>query len=46
MTILPYDINEVIEEVLDDGAFLEVQSDYAPNIVIGYGRLGGHTVGE
>lgn len=42
---LPYDINEVIEEVLDDGAFLEVQSDYAPNIVIGYGRLGGHTVG-
>ena len=42
---LPYDINEVIEEVLDDGAFLEVQSDFAPNIVIGYGRLGGHTVG-
>ncbi|MBK65198.1 MAG: methylmalonyl-CoA carboxyltransferase [Euryarchaeota archaeon] len=42
---LPYDINEIIEEVLDDGAFLEVQSDFAPNIVIGYGRLGGHTVG-
>ena len=42
---LPYDINEVIEEVLDDGAFLEIQSDFAPNIVVGYGRLGGHTVG-
>jgi len=41
----PYDIIEVIEEVLDDGAFLEVQSDFAANIVIGYGRLGGHTVG-
>ena len=42
---LPYDINEVIEEVLDDGAFLEIQAEFAPNIVIGYGRLGGNTVG-
>ena len=34
-----------IEEVLDDGAFLEVQEDYAGNIVVGFGRLGGHTIG-
>ncbi|NRB11667.1 MAG: methylmalonyl-CoA carboxyltransferase, partial [Candidatus Thalassarchaeum sp.] len=34
-----------IEEVLDDGAFLEVQAEFANNIVVGFGRLGGHTVG-
>jgi propionyl-CoA carboxylase beta chain len=42
---LPYDIVDAVEEVLDDGAFLEVQADYAQNIVIGFGRLGGHTIG-
>ena len=41
----PYDITMAIEEVLDDGAFLEVQEDYAGNIVVGFGRLGGHTIG-
>ena len=41
----PYDIIAVIEEVLDDGAFLEVQAGYAGNIVVGFGRLGGHTIG-
>jgi len=41
----PYDIVTAIEEVLDDGAFLEVQADFANNIVVGFGRLGGHTVG-
>ncbi|MFQ3343834.1 MAG: acyl-CoA carboxylase subunit beta [Candidatus Poseidoniales archaeon] len=41
----PYDITDVIEEILDDGAFLEIQGDFAPNIVVGFGRLGGHTVG-
>ena len=30
---------------MDDGAFLEIQAEFAPNIVIGYGRLGGNTVG-
>ena len=35
----------VIEEIVDDGAFLEVQADYAPNIIVGYSRLGGHTIG-
>ncbi len=41
----PYDVVEVISEIIDDGAFLEVQSDFARNIVVGYGRLDGHTVG-
>ena len=36
---------EVIEEIVDDGAFLEVQADYAANIIVGYSRLGGHTIG-
>ena len=41
----PYDILDVIESILDDGAFLEVQAEFAQNIIVGYGRLGGHTVG-
>ena len=36
---------DVISEILDDGAFLEVQADWAQNIVIGFGHLGSHTVG-
>ena len=41
----PYDMRTVIEHVLDDGAFFEVQSLYAPNVLIGYGRVEGATVG-
>jgi len=41
----PYDIMSVITEVVDDGAFLEVQQDFARNIIVGFGRLGGHTIG-
>jgi acetyl-CoA carboxylase carboxyltransferase component len=41
----PYDILDVIESILDDRAFLEVQAEFAQNIIVGYGRLGGHTVG-
>ena len=41
----PYDIVDAIEATLDDGAFLEVQADFAGNIVVGFGRLGGHTIG-
>ena len=41
----PYDVIRVINEIVDDGAFLEVQADFARNIVVGYGRLNGHTVG-
>src|SRR5947207_156338 len=42
---LPYDMREVIVRLLDDRQFLEVQPFFAQNIVVGLGRLGGHTVG-
>ncbi len=41
----PYDIKEVIRTVLDDHYFFEVHTDYAPNIVVGFGRLNGRPVG-
>jgi len=41
----PYDIRDVIKPVVDDGYFFEVQEHYAPNIVIGFARLGGSSVG-
>jgi len=41
----PYDMMEVLQTVLDDGEFLEVQRDFAPNIIVGFGRLGGRSVG-
>jgi propionyl-CoA carboxylase beta chain len=41
----PYDIREVIRLVVDDGGFFEVHEKFAQNIVIGFGRLGGHSVG-
>ena len=42
---MPYDIKEVIKKVVDDGHFFEVQEDFAKNIVIGYARLNGKTIG-
>ncbi|MFI6981727.1 acyl-CoA carboxylase subunit beta [Embleya sp. NPDC050154] len=41
----PYDIHTVIEHVLDDADFLEVQPLFAPNIVVGFGRVEGRSVG-
>jgi propionyl-CoA carboxylase beta chain len=41
----PYDIKELITSVADDGGFLEVQPEYAANVVIGFCRLGGRSVG-
>ena len=41
----PYDIKEVIRGVADDGYFFEVQERFAGNIVVGYARLDGKTVG-
>ncbi|MGB8021335.1 MAG: acyl-CoA carboxylase subunit beta [Candidatus Nanopelagicales bacterium] len=41
----PYDMHQVITAVVDDGEFLEVQPLFAPNIVIGFGRVEGHSVG-
>ena len=41
----PYDIRDIIHNVVDENYFFEVQEHYAPNIVIGFARLGGHSVG-
>ena len=41
----PYDIKELVSLVVDDGVFLEVQEHFAPNIVVGFGRLDGRSVG-
>ncbi len=41
----PYDIKEVIEEVVDADSFLEVHKEYAENIVVGFARIGGRSVG-
>jgi propionyl-CoA carboxylase beta chain len=41
----PYDMHEVIARVLDDGDFLEVQALFAPNVIIGFGRIDGRSVG-
>src|SRR5215510_5360612 len=41
----PYDIRDVINAVVDDGYFFEVQQMFAPNICVGFARLGGHSVG-
>ena len=41
----PYDMHTVIEHVVDDGEFLEVQPLFAPNILIGFGRVEGRPVG-
>ncbi|WP_223593275.1 acyl-CoA carboxylase subunit beta [Neobacillus bataviensis] len=40
-----YDIRKVIEQVLDHGDFMEIQKDYAKNIVVGFGRIDGKSVG-
>ncbi len=41
----PYDIRDIIHPVVDEGYFFEVQEHFAPNIVMGFARLGGHSVG-
>ncbi len=41
----PYDINELILKVVDEGDFFEIQEAFAANIVIGFARMEGHTVG-
>ena len=41
----PYDIKKLITAVVDDGRFLEVHEHYAANIVVGFARLGGRSVG-
>jgi propionyl-CoA carboxylase beta chain len=41
----PYDIREVIEQVCDEASFMEVHKDYAENIVVGFARLAGRSIG-
>lgn len=40
-----YDVHAVIEQLVDGGEFLEVQSEYAKNLVVGFARMDGHPVG-
>ena len=41
----PYDMHDVIRRIVDDGEFLELQPGWAANIIIGFARLGGRSVG-
>ncbi|HLA08017.1 MAG TPA: carboxyl transferase domain-containing protein [Anaerolineales bacterium] len=41
----PYDIKEAIRLIVDNGQFFEIHENYAQNIVVGFARLGGHSVG-
>ncbi|HTH51077.1 MAG TPA: acyl-CoA carboxylase subunit beta [Pyrinomonadaceae bacterium] len=41
----PYDIRDIVHGVVDEGYFFEVQEHFAPNIVVGFARLGGQSVG-
>jgi acetyl-CoA carboxylase carboxyltransferase component len=41
----PYNMVDVIRRVVDDGDFLQVQAHWAPNILVGFGRMGGFSVG-
>ena len=41
----PYDIKELILKVVDEGDFFEISATYAKNIVTGFGRIAGKTVG-
>jgi len=41
----PYDMRELILKVVDEGDFFEIQADYAKNIIVGFGRMEGSTVG-
>lgn len=42
---IPYDMHEVIKKLADNGDFLEVHKDFAQNIIVGFIRLGGRSVG-
>ncbi len=41
----PYDMHEVIEGIIDQDSFYEIHKDYAENIIVGFARLGGRSVG-
>jgi len=41
----PYDMHDVIDRLVDQGDFMEVMEHFAPNIIVGFGRLAGYTIG-
>jgi len=41
----PYDIRDAMSKIVDNGQFFEIHEGFAPNIVVGFARLGGHSVG-
>lgn len=41
----PYDMTELVEKILDEGDFFEIQPNYAKNIMVGFGRLEGEAIG-
>lgn len=41
----PYDMKELLADVVDENSFFEVQADYAPNIVVGFARMSGQSIG-
>ena len=41
----PYDMRDVVSHIVDDGDFFEVHEHYATNIVVGFARLGGYSIG-
>ncbi len=41
----PYDMLEIVERIVDAGVFLQVHERFAPNLLVGFARMGGHVVG-
>lgn len=41
----PYDMHELIERIVDEGDFFELQPDYAQNVIVGFAYMGGHSIG-
>ena len=41
----PYDIKDAIHLIMDNGQFFEIHENYAQNVVVGFSRLGGHSIG-
>lgn len=41
----PYDMHEVIDEIADEDSFMEVHKDYAQNMIVGFARVGGRSIG-
>jgi len=44
-SFIAYDMHEIINHIVDNGHFYEIKSEFAPNMITGFGRLDGHSVG-